>query len=63
LVLSTNDSPWLYDLKKDPLEMINRYDEEAYKEIGEELMTSLKAQMIKYDEPHLRDTVNPLRYE
>lgn len=51
LVVSQNDKPWLFDLKKDPDELINFYNNPAYKKTGEELMTELYKQMKEYKEP------------
>jgi len=63
LVLSTNDEPWLYDLKKDPLEMVNEFHNPEYAEEAAKLMKELKRQMTKYQEPRLNDVLNPLRFE
>ena len=63
LVLSTNDSPWLYDLEKDPLEMGNCYEDAAYADIAAEMMTALRAQMKQYGESRALDQVNPLIYK
>lgn len=51
LVLSPKDSPWLFDLKKDPDELVNFYNDPAYKEIAGMMEQELYAQMKKYKEP------------
>ncbi|QXD25886.1 sulfatase-like hydrolase/transferase [Opitutia bacterium ISCC 51] len=53
LVLSNQDSPWLFDLKKDPDELINFYDHKAYKRIRESMTQALKEEMKKANEPAL----------
>jgi uncharacterized sulfatase len=53
LVLSTMDDPWLFDLNKDPDELINFYTNPEYKEIAEKLQNELVNQMEKYGEPAL----------
>ncbi|MRT91959.1 sulfatase-like hydrolase/transferase [Ancylomarina sp. 16SWW S1-10-2] len=63
LVLSTVDTPWLYDLKTDPLEIKNCFRDSAYKSVSDTIMKSLIAQMNKYKEPRYLDKVNPLIYK
>ena len=53
LVLSQVDDPWLYDLHKDPDELVNVYTDPEYKEIAENFKTELIAQMERYNEPAL----------
>ncbi len=53
LVISTRDTPWLYDREIDPLETVNEYDNPKYKDIAQKLQTSLIAQMKQYNEPGL----------
>ncbi len=53
LVLSPIDTPWLFDMKKDPSETHNYFSDPAYKEIAEELKTELLRQMKEYKEPGL----------
>jgi uncharacterized sulfatase len=55
LVLSPSDSPWLFDLEKDPDEVINYYNDPEYKAIGQRLMTELYRQMKAFDEPLLKE--------
>lgn len=54
LVLSPRDKPWLFDLEKDPDELINFYNKPGYKEIGKRLTKELNAQMKQFDEPLLK---------
>ncbi|MCP3928674.1 MAG: sulfatase-like hydrolase/transferase [Bacteroidetes bacterium] len=51
LVLSPSDEPWLFDLQKDPDELINFYKNPEYKEIAEQFKQELLHQMKLYDEP------------
>ena len=51
LMLSPLDTPWLFDLKKDPDELVNFYKDSAYKEIAAMMEQELYAQMKKYKEP------------
>ncbi len=53
LVLSCRDTPWLFDLKKDPAENINLYDNPEYKQVAERLQAELLHQMEIYREPAL----------
>ena len=54
LVLSQVDDPWLFDLHKDPDELVNVYSDPEYKEIAEKFKAELIAQMERYNEPALR---------
>lgn len=51
LVLSPQDTPWLFDLEKDPNELVNCYNKEGYKKISKELNSELYKQMKQYKEP------------
>ncbi len=51
LVLSCRDTPWLFDLKEDPNEMINKYSDPQYKDIAKKLQAELLRQMEQYAEP------------
>ncbi|MFI3331772.1 MAG: sulfatase-like hydrolase/transferase [Rikenellaceae bacterium] len=51
LVLSCRDTPWLFDLERDPAENINFYDDPQYQEIAQRLQTELLRQMELYKEP------------
>ncbi len=53
LVLSPSDKPWLFDLKEDPDEIVNYYNNPEYKTIGERLMKELYKQMETFNEPLL----------
>ena len=53
LVISTSDKPWLFDLEKDPDELVNFYGRDEYKGEFTRLEKELKRQMVKYDEPVL----------
>ena len=57
LVLSPTDKPWLFDLEKDPDEMINFYNNPQHKGIAEELTKELFRQMELYNEPLLKDDI------
>lgn len=51
LVLSPSDKPWLFDLEKDPNELVNEYNNPAFKDIADKLTMELFAQMKAYKEP------------
>lgn len=51
LILSPQDKPWLFDLEKDPDELVNYYNVPVYKKIAERLEKELYTQMKKYKEP------------
>ncbi|MFI3285034.1 MAG: sulfatase-like hydrolase/transferase [Rikenellaceae bacterium] len=53
LVLSCRDTPWLFDLEKDPAENINFYNDPEYQEIAQKLQKELLHQMEIYREPAL----------
>ncbi|MBT5717848.1 MAG: sulfatase [Opitutae bacterium] len=53
LVISTSDKPWLFDLEKDPDELVNFYGRDEYKDEFTRLEKELKRQMVKYEEPAL----------
>jgi uncharacterized sulfatase len=61
LVISSLDEPWLYDLEKDPDELVNYFGREGYDEHFIRLRDELIAQMKKFKEPAL--TSKKLRYE
>ncbi|MFT5304236.1 MAG: arylsulfatase A-like enzyme [Mariniblastus sp.] len=54
LVVSTSDKPWLFDLKRDPDEMINMIDNSAYREIARKLSASLTAYGEKFKDPRAK---------
>lgn len=51
LVMSPLDKPWLFDLKKDPDELINFYNNPNYVNIAKTLKKELYFQMERYNEP------------
>jgi uncharacterized sulfatase len=53
LVLSHLEKPWLFDLEKDPDELINLYRKPEYKAIAETLKAELIRQMKAFNEPAL----------
>ena len=53
LVISSLDKPWLYDLEKDPDELVNYFGREGYKEPFQRLKKELLFQMKKFKEPAL----------
>jgi uncharacterized sulfatase len=53
LVLSCKELPWLFDLQKDPSELVNRYSDPGYKKIAGRLQKELIRQMKLYKEPAL----------
>ena len=56
LVLDKKEKPYLYDLEKDPDELINFYNDAAYKSIKDKMQKELLAQLIQYKEPGLKGT-------
>ncbi len=51
LVLSPSDKPWLFDLKKDPDELINFYNDPKYQAVVRKFKAELLRQMILYKDP------------
>lgn len=49
-----SDIPWLTNLKKDPDELINCYQDPAYKEVVSKLAAQLKNYGEKYNDPRIR---------
>ncbi|SDW29369.1 uncharacterized sulfatase [Lutibacter oricola] len=54
LVLDKKEKPYLFDLEKDPNELINFYNNSEYKEIASKMQKELFAQMKKFEEPGLK---------
>jgi uncharacterized sulfatase len=54
-VISTSDQPWLFDLEKDPDELVNFYGREEYEDEFTRLEKELKRQMVQYGEPALKE--------
>jgi len=57
LVLSPSDKPWLFDLEKDPDELVNFYNNPAYKKIADSMTKELYNQMEKYNEPLKKEAI------
>ena len=53
LVVSSNDQPWLFDLERDPDEMINMISSPGYREIGMKLGAELENYGKKFKDPRL----------
>jgi arylsulfatase A-like enzyme len=53
LVVSPLESPWLFDLEKDPDELVNCFGNPEYAAVRELLMTELVRQMKAFNEPAL----------
>ena len=54
LVIDKKEKPYLFDLQKDPDELINFYNDAAYASVAKKLQSELFRQMKKYDEPGLK---------
>ncbi|MCL7762984.1 sulfatase [Polaribacter sp. Z014] len=54
LVIDKKEKPYLFDLQKDPDELINFYYDAAYAGIAKMMQTELFKQMKMYDEPGLK---------
>lgn len=50
LILHTQHSPTLFDLDKDPHEMVNCFNQKEYKTLSKNLVSKLKNRMKKFDE-------------
>ncbi|UCE50564.1 MAG: sulfatase-like hydrolase/transferase, partial [Phycisphaerales bacterium] len=55
IVYSQKDVPWLFDLKKDPDELANFFDDPQYRDVVKNLTTELIAYCKRYDDPRLED--------
>ncbi|AQQ09936.1 Choline-sulfatase [Sedimentisphaera cyanobacteriorum] len=55
LVLSTVDRPWLFDLEKDPDELINFYNKKEYAGVAQRFKKAIVEQMKKFEEPMLKN--------
>ncbi|TYA71720.1 sulfatase family protein [Seonamhaeicola marinus] len=53
LVLDKEESPYLFDLEKDPFELNNFYNDPAYKTIATKMQAELLKQMKEFEEPGL----------
>lgn len=54
LVIDKKEEPYLFDLEKDPDELINFYYDKNYTSIARMMQTELFKQLEKYDEPGLK---------
>lgn len=54
LVIDKKETPYLFDLEKDPDELINFYKDPAYAGIAKMMQDELFKQLKKYDEPGLK---------
>lgn len=54
LVIDKKEKPYLFDLEKDPDELINFYYDKDYKDIAKMMQIELFKQLEKYDEPGLK---------
>ena len=54
LVIDKKEKPYLFDLQKDPDELINFYHDAAYASIAKMMQAELFKQMKMYDEPGLK---------
>lgn len=54
LVIDKNEKPYLFDLEKDPDELVNFYYDRAYSSIAKMMQTELFKQLRQYDEPGLK---------
>jgi arylsulfatase A-like enzyme len=55
IVYSQKDVPWLFDLKKDPDELTNFFEDPQYSDIVRNLTTELIDYCRRYDDPRLED--------
>lgn len=55
LVIDKQEKPYLFDLEKDPDELINFYYDKDYQDIAKNMQTELFKQLEKYDEPGLKN--------
>ena len=53
LIYCAKDEPWLFDLKKDPDELVNCFTDPAYRETVRELSRKLVAYGRKYKDPYI----------
>jgi arylsulfatase A-like enzyme len=53
LIFSSNDEPWLFDLERDPDEMINMIHNPAYREIAKKMAIELEQYGAKFKDPRI----------
>lgn len=58
LVIAPKDEPWLYDLEKDPDELVNYFNDPKYSLIVKKLATELTNYGQKYNDPRTNDPHN-----
>lgn len=63
LVVSREDKPWLFDLERDPDELINFYQDPEYKPISTKFMKDLKNKMERYNEGKLSESEAKLKFQ
>ena len=51
LVVASNDQPWLFDLERDPDEMINMIENSAYREIARDMGAKLENYCKEFKDP------------
>ncbi|MCH2180558.1 MAG: sulfatase [Mariniblastus sp.] len=54
LVVSATDPPWLFDLQRDPDEVVNLFSHPGYREIARQLATSLREYGEQHQDPFIR---------
>jgi len=54
LVVCEKDIPWLFDLKKDPDELVNQFTNPEYSEVAKRLVSELKHQAEQFNDPELK---------
>lgn len=59
LVIDKKEKPYLFDLQKDPDELINFYNHEDYKSIASRMQKELFIQLNKFEEPGLIKNKTP----
>ena len=53
LIFSALDAPWLFDLEKDPDELINRFADPAYRETVRDLSRRLHEYGVRHRDPYV----------
>ena len=54
LVYAPQDNPWLFDLEKDPDELINFYDDAKYRDVSVKMAKALLKYGEKYNDPRVK---------
>lgn len=55
LIFSSQDEPWLFDLQRDPDEVVNMFTNDAYRETVQSLAKSLHEYGVTHEDPFLQD--------